>query len=470
MASRSRPILPLVGLLIASAASTGCGSEPDPTPLRAGYHVTDGFLRDPDGRALLLRGLNLSGRHKQAPYFDFQQPPDYARVSDAWGMNAARFILTWAAVEPAEGVYDDAYLDQVALRMDWARQAGLKVVLDMHQDVYGEGFVAGGGDGAPLWTCDASHYADFVPNPSQWYLNDLNVDVVACYDHFWKTDAIRAHYVDAWKHVAARLSGYDDVIVGFDPMNEPYWGTYAITAFESDLLQPLYEQIVPAVRAERPGWIAFLEPGSNRNLGIATSLGPFPFADVMYSPHSYDRDAESGMGFDATHRAAVLQNALDLAAEAKALGAGLWVGEYGGQTGTPGITPYMDAEYAAFAAVAAGTTYWSYGKGGGYDVLDADGNEKPDLMAAIVRPWPERVAGTPVSYAYDAGTLTFTLTYHPDASIAAPTVIRVPDRVYPYGYHVDCGGCSTERAAGLLRVTRMPATTSGAPAVVTVRP
>ncbi len=337
----------------------------------------------------------------------------------------------------------------------------------MHQDVYGEGFVSGGGDGAPLWTCDASNYASFMPNPSQWFYNDLNEYVVACYDHFWHTDALRQHYVDAWRHVAERLSGFDDIIVGFDVMNEPYWGSYIIVDFEADILQPFYEQVVPAVREVRPGWVAFLEPAASRNGGIPTGLTRLPFPDVMYAPHSYDQNAEMGGGFDDTHREAVIQNGAALAGEAASMGAGLWVGEYGGQTGTPGIGPYKDAEYAAFSAVAAGTTYWSYDKGGSYSTLNADGTEKPDLMAAIVRPWPERVAGTPLSYAYDETTLTFTLTYAPDPSIAMPTVIRVPDRIYPQGYTVDCGGCPTERAPGELHVLKPPA---GSPAVIMVHP
>ena len=48
--------------------------------------------------------------------------------------------------------------------------------------------------------------------------------------------------------MAARLSGYDDVIVGFDPMNEPYWGGHAITGFEADVLQPFYEKLVKELR------------------------------------------------------------------------------------------------------------------------------------------------------------------------------------------------------------------------------
>jgi endoglycosylceramidase len=456
--------------LVIAAACTGCADapveKPTPIPAPSGYHVSSGFLRDPQGRALLLRGMNLGGQ-KVAPYLDFETLPDYQRVRDAWGMNVVRFIMPWAAVEPKEGVYDDAYLDEIAKRMDWARKAGIYVVLDMHQDVYGEGFASGGGDGAPLWSCDAASYKSFVPNPTKWFLNNLSPEVTGCWDHFWKTDSLRAHYVEAWRRVAKRLSGYDDVVLGFDPMNEPYWGSSSLFSFEADLLQPLYDDVVAAVRGERPAWIAFLEPGSNRNVGIATSLVPFSYPDVVYSPHSYDRDAESGLGFDAAHRAAVIQNAADLAGEAKMLGAGLWVGEYGGMSDSPGITDYMDAEYAAFAAVAAGTTYWSYSKGGSYSVLDENGVEKKTLLAALVRPWPERVAGAPVSYGFDASTGTFTLTYQPDPAIGAPTVIRVPERAYPNGYKVECGGCTTERAPGELRVVKPQA---GASVTVTLHP
>jgi endoglycosylceramidase len=437
-----------------------------PLPER-GFSVEGGFVRDPDGRALVLRGMNLSGEHKHAPYFDFQTLPDYQRLRMPWGMNAVRFLITWAAVEPQKGQYDDAYLDALATRMDWAREAGLFVVLDMHQDVYGEGFASGGGDGAPRWTCDEAAYASFVPNPSQWFLNYLTKEVTGCYDHFWQTDDLRAHYAEAWRRVAHRLSGYDDVVLGFDPMNEPYWGSYGINAFEGDVLSPFYEEVTAAVRKERPRWIAFLEPASSRNLGLPTGLLPPTFGDVVYAPHSYDRDAESGKGFDPSHRAAVLDNAAKLASEAQALNAALWIGEYGAQSGKPGTAEYMTAEYDGFAAAAAGSTYWSYGKGTGYGVLDADGSERPDVLGAIVRPFPERIAGTPASYAFDPATSTFTLTYAPDAKISAPTEISIPDRVYPAGYQVECDGCATERAPGKLLVRKPP---SGSPAVVKVHP
>ena len=454
-------------VLTLSVGLAGCTDDEAVTPVPIpGFSVQGGFLRDLDGRAFLLRGMNLSGEHKQAPYFSFHTLPDYERLRDPWGMNAARFLITWAAVEPEKGKYDDAYLDALAERMDWAREAGIYVVLDMHQDVYGEGFQSGGGDGAPRWTCDEGAYDSFVPNPSQWFLNYLTPEGSGGYDHVWQSAEMQDHYAEAWRRVAKRLDDHDDVIVGFDPMNEPYWGSYGIGSFEADVLSPFYEKVAAAVREVKPRWVAFLEPASSRNLGLPTGLLLPAFPDVVYSPHSYDRDAEGGMGFDPAHRDAVLENAAKLSEEARALGAGLWIGEYGAQTGSPGVTEYMTAEYDGFAAAAAGSTYWSYSKGG-YGVLEEDGSEDVELMSALVRPWPERVAGTPESYGFDEATATFTVTYAPDAAIRLPTEISVPERVYPGGYHVECGGCQLEMDKGVLRITKAPAT---AKVVVTIRP
>jgi len=426
-------------------ALVGCSTSP-PT-----WHVADGFLRDPDGRAVIMRGVNLSGTQKNAPYLDDKQPADYARVRDAWGMNAVRFLMTWAAVEPAEGQYDDAYLDAVAQRIGWAADAGLYVVLDMHQDIYGEGF---GFDGAPTWSCDPAHYAAFVPR-TPWYLNAADPEVQACIDDFYTIDEHRQHFIAAWRHVAQRLAAQTNVI-GFDVRNEPNWGSYPLFRFEADRLTPFYGEVVSAVRAAAPHWIAFLEPGASRNLGFATNLTAFPFRDVMYSPHSYDANAESGAGFDPAHRQMILDNIQALSDEAHTLKAGLWIGEYGGDPSQPGIVDYMTAQYDAAAAVAGSTMYWAYDKSDGYGLLDPQGNEKPALLGVLVRPYPERVAGDPVSYAFDAASRTFTLTYTPHGH--ATTEISVPDRVYPAGYQVDCGGCASPSEAGLL-VIDSPAST-----------
>src|SRR5262249_44726815 len=285
----------------------GCGAS-DPGGVPQSWHVSAGFLRDADGRAVILRGVNLSGAQKSAPYVDDKQLADWQRLRADWGMNAVRFVMTWAAVEPDQGRYDEAYLDKVAERMRWAQASGLVVVLDMHEDIFGEGF---GFDGAPRWACDAARYAAFVPR-SPWFVNTLDPNVMACVDDFYTRADRQQHFVAAWRHVAARLRD-QPAVIGFDVLNEPSWGSYSILTFEHDRLTPLYDRVVSAVRAEAPGWVAFLEPAASRNAGVGTGLQAFPFANVMYAPHSYDTAAEGGGGFDPTHRQQILDNVAALA-------------------------------------------------------------------------------------------------------------------------------------------------------------
>jgi endoglycosylceramidase len=152
--------------------------------------------------------------------------------------------------------------------MQWANDAGLTVVLDMHQDVYGEGFGFGG---APKWTCDTQFYDAFVPRDN-WLLNYSDSNVLACYDHLWTSPELHASFAAMWGHVASRLAA-EPAIVGFDPINEPHWGTYPVAMFEVDRLQPFYRRVVDAVRPRAP-WILFAEPASSRNLGFATKLAP----------------------------------------------------------------------------------------------------------------------------------------------------------------------------------------------------
>jgi endoglycosylceramidase len=447
-----RPLTAAAALLAGLATSCGdseSGLNPAPPPRPETWHVSGGALRGPDGRAVILRGVNLAGAHKTAPYFSFHQLPDFERVGAEWGMNSIRLLILWAAIEPSPGSYDEDYLDQLELRLDWARQAGLHVVLDMHQDVYGEGF---GGDGAPRWTCDEAHYEAFEP-VSPWFLNYQNEHVIACFDQLWSSDELMGRYAAAWHRVAERFADHE-AVVGFDVMNEPHWGS-ALLSFEEEKLQRFYERVVPEVRQAAPDWVAFLEPSARRNIGLPTGLTPFPFPNVVYAPHAYDTAAEQGNGFDETRRVALLTKIADLRDDATMLGAALWIGEYGGTADSPGITAYMDAEYDGQGAVAAGSAYWAYDRDGGYGLLNADGTEKTVLLDVLVRPYPTQVAGDPLSFSYDEQSGTFSFQWRPDDTIEGPTEIAVPLRAYPDGYSVACEGCVVEQQAGRLLVTEV---------------
>jgi endoglycosylceramidase len=449
----SFPIL-LVLALAAASSSSSCSSSPSSSSTSenvkqkpTSWHVSEGAIRDVEGRSVVLRGVNFAGTHKQKPYLSDFGPPDLERLKAEYGFNALRVLILWAAIEPEKGVFDEKYLDGLEERIRWARDANMLVVLDMHQDLYGEGFA--GGDGAPKWTCDGARYAAFKPT-TPWFLGSLDTNVMACVDNLYAEGGEqRAHFIEAWRHVAARLAKYEN-IVGFDILNEPHWGSYSILAFEIDRLASFYTDVAKGVREVAPNWLIFAEPGSNRNVGYPSSLPKLPFEGVVYAPHSYDREAESGNGFDASRRSAVLDNVAKLKEEADALGAALFIGEYGGVADDPGITPYMTAQYDAAGAAGASSMYWALDKGdGGYSLLKTDGSEKKELADVLVRPYPTRVTGKLLSYAFDPNTKTGTIRYINDSTtIAGTTDIIVPSRVWPNGARVDCGGCTVEEAGG----------------------
>lgn len=446
------------GLVGCVAIAAGCGDN-GPTPCTG--VVCNGAIRDADGRAVVLRGVNLAGAHKNTPYIDDYMPADYARLRADWGMTAIRFLITWSAVEPNPGQFDDTYLAWVKERMGWAHDAGLSVVIDMHQDVYGEGF---GFDGAPLWTCDAANYQGFQAK-QPFGINYADPKVMACFDHLWTDAGIQREMAAAWGHVAEVLAD-EPAIIGFDPINEPSWGSQAIATFEPVQLQAFYEQMIAAVRAKAPRWVAFVEPSSTRALGFSTKLTKFTSPDVVYAPHLYDVQAESTGMFDPAHAAALLDTAMDLQRDADTLGTPMWIGEYGGHHDDPQIAAYMGTIYDGVSAVSAGSMTWAYDKGGGYSLLDAQGAENAELVAAIVRPAPALVAGTPQGWTFDPASRVFELTWHADPGVTAPTVILAPARLYPSGVNVECGGCTVERVGNEVRLGAV----SADPAVARLSP
>src|SRR5262245_21326667 len=123
--------------------------------------VVGGVLRDRLGRQLLLRGGNLSQRAKHPPFTGWARErhlDDLVR----WGFDHVRLLVTWEAIEPRDGVFDDTYLDEVRRILDWCEARGLYAVLDMHQDMFARRFA---GCGAPAWA--------LAPDPCPWLADDI---------------------------------------------------------------------------------------------------------------------------------------------------------------------------------------------------------------------------------------------------------------------------------------------------------
>ena len=196
-------------------------------------------------------------------------------------------------------------------------------------------------------------------------LTDPNV--IACVDHFFTSADLEAKFAALWPHVAQRLATAPAVI-GFDVLNEPNWGSYPIFTFERDRLAPLYDQVVPP--SERPHRTGS-RSSSRRRAATSASRPPcrsrrFPTCVRAALVRRHGRERRR---LRSAHRQLILDNVADLAGEATRLGAGLWIGEYGGIAANPGIVDYMAAQYDAAGAVAASTMYWAYDKSDGYGLL-----------------------------------------------------------------------------------------------------
>ena len=101
---------------------------------------------DPQGRQVLLHGINMVNKNANAGYLGDEGPELFAAMAD-WGSNCVRLGVIWDGLEPEPGVYDEGYLQGLDRQIAWAGEYSLNVFLDMHQDLYSVCF----SDGAPEW-------------------------------------------------------------------------------------------------------------------------------------------------------------------------------------------------------------------------------------------------------------------------------------------------------------------------------
>jgi len=349
--------------------------------------VRGGQFIEPDGNPIILRGLNVAQASKVAPYLPNQTEADFAKMPQ-WGCNCIRYVIIWAGVEPQPGQYDDQYLAAVRQRLDWARAAGLYVVLDMHQDVYGLKY---GFCGAPVWAC-LDGGAAFQQQPGEhWAASYLTPAVLAAFDSFWK-DApgpggvgVQTRFINAWQHVVEKL-GDHPAVIGYDVLNEPFYGNVlqypetlaaflklqaklpkganpmalfsaqrseemrqfvadpnrlypaidcadpAIRRFEQERLMPFYKRIIPMLHQATPDAIFFVEPHIWASGGAHTFLTREAIGGegvrLAFAPHYYDPGSAPDCPYDGSQaRARVAFQRMQEVA--RRLDAPVLVGEWG---------------------------------------------------------------------------------------------------------------------------------------------
>jgi endoglycosylceramidase len=444
----SRSLLALA-LLTTSACST---AEPSPSPgasfapppcaeprfAKGRIGVQCERLVDAEGRVVLLHGVNARVQGVFDVTFDdgrteLETIPDFDATDAArarrMGFNALRLPINWSALEPKDGAgFDDAYLDRVAAVVKLAGDAGLRVLVDFHQDAYSKEI---GEDGAPLWA--------IVPAPAMLLegpLDDLAArrisnGVQAAFATFFGPDgaALRTRFAKAVAHVAKRFAG-DDNVAGIEAFNEP--------VSKTPYLDQLHDEVITAVRAVDADRLVFFEPDVDRNLSDhAPPAKRAPWPGTVYSPHVYT------LSFDGSpaQRAALSEADLRPSNEAAVKEAATWkaplaITEFGYGPADVNADLYLELQTKLQDELFASGFFWlwkeqSQGAWGlyDYDAAKKTWTERDHVRKALARVVPEAIGGWPKSLAYDRATSTMRLVFEADAAITAPTRVFVPEEI-----------------------------------------
>jgi endoglycosylceramidase len=394
----------------------------------------------PDGRVVLLRGVNLGGDGKLPPFLTPDDPVLLDRLTEL-GFNAIRLLFIWEAYEPEPGRYDEAYLTRLVAVAATAWARGLYVIIDIHQDGFARTLSYGCGAGFPLWAISpraTPHPPDNGCGCKGWPLLELTDPGVhrSFADFYADAHGVRTRYLAMLGRVAGAFAAVPGV-VGYDPLNEP-WGD------EGREIAPLYRDAAAALRGRHPPAILFLEGRGPTATGFRTRL-PRPGLDnIAFAPHYYNPLAivrENGGG-----RTAVIDRAFGrMEAKAAEWGVPLLVGEFGIPGGARRAGDYIDYHYDRLDAALASAMQWTVSarrapqagegwNGEDFSLLDDAGRPRPNYRP---RPYPHRVAGVPVCFRFEATApprgeprLEFVWAHRPGLG---PTEIVVPAGLFPPG-------------------------------------
>ncbi len=439
---------------------------------------------DPQGREIILHGINVVNKDPGTKYVGHVGAKDFAKFK-SWGFNVVRLGIIWDGLEPEPGVYNEEYLKNIDQQIQWATDNNIYVFLDMHQDLYSVQF----SDGAPRWAT----LTDSLPHITGAIWSDsylMSPAVQTAFDHFWKNTAasdsigIQDHYINLWKMLATRYA-QNTTVIGFDIMNEPFMGSdankvmplllegYAMmlaeltgqapppaeellmmwtdptqrlqvletlsnkevyrkvidaiydvnAAFEMNVLTPFFQKARDAIRVVDQKHIIFIEHSYFTNMGVTGALQPLTNNDGS-------RDslvAYAGHGYDlVVDTDGIAQGSNDRVE---------LIFERIVETGKRMNMPILIGEWGAFGTKTpeinpvADFLMNEFNKYTFSDTYWAYGSHVVGAayMDVLQKAYPVSISGELLGYSYDLASDSFECSWLENENVVAPTLIYVPD-------------------------------------------
>lgn len=443
---RARSFAGMFAALTLSACSGSSGTQP-PTLSEGAFlplSVQDDHLVDAEGREVILRGIE----HHALQDVDYGgrevQPSDYALIA-SWGFTTLRMAISWSRIEPTRGQYDAAYLDQIRHDMDLAEQAGLSVILEWHQDLWGRCSQAPNSpnrisaNGAPDWTCPTSY------DPSQ--------GPFVLFDRLWQNkDGLLDAWIAAWERVVDAV-GNHPALLGYDVFNEPEG---AEPDYERNEIFPAYRKIVKALRAHGARGLILLDAPEIRNETLQMYTEPIGALDpdLVFAPHLYSGWIRL---YVLKQRIAPATKAHDFQLaeqQAKALGLPVFNGEWGVNLDLDGAVDDLKTEVGLEDQYLMGSSYWGFDHAwqkGSFSsspqaLFNLDGTPRQTAIDVISRPYPIQTPGTLDRVHYDFQSATLTVELDANAEIHAPLVLYAPSRELGSAPCLDVAGPGSHRS------------------------
>ncbi len=389
----------------------------------SGQRVVNSKLVDTNGKELILHGINLVVKDSIKGFMDINDSLIFRKIK-SWGMNVIRYGVSWCGIEPKCGKIDKEYLRRLDKRIDWARECGIMLILDMHQDLYAQQWA----DGAPHWAV----FTDGLPHKGTKVWSDAYMESAGlqrAVDNFWQNRpaadgiGIQDHFIKCWTILTNRYKD-SKAVIGFDILNEPFPGSissqilsamvdgYAQTkglpieqietimsnpdwlaniltelsnpniyravtdaaqpisdSFERGALSDFYQKTRNAIRKSGCNKILFLEHNYFCNMGVKSTF-TIPVSEdgtkdsqVVYAPHAYDLVTDRAYNSKIDNRRFdFIISQIEKSAKERSLP--VWVGEWGAfYDGNSAFESPAKFAMEQFKAKGWGQAIWSYWDG-----------------------------------------------------------------------------------------------------------